>query len=59
MDEYAVEAHADAVVGAAGSLDISFNAISLPQRGIQGTRIVDLSPAAFDLPLATYPGPTS
>jgi len=55
MDEDAVEAHADAVVGTAGSLDISFNAISLPQRGIQGARIVDLSPAAFDLPIATYP----
>jgi len=55
MDEDAVETHADAVVRSAGSLDISFNAISLPQRGIQGTRIVDLSPAAFDQPIATYP----
>lgn len=55
MDEGAVEAHADAVVRTAGSLDISFNAISLPQTGIQGTRIVDLSPDAFDLPMATYP----
>ncbi|MGP4009646.1 SDR family NAD(P)-dependent oxidoreductase [Streptomyces sp. 4N124] len=54
LDEDAVEAHADAVVEAAGSLDISFNAISLPQTGIQGTRIVDLSPDAFDLPIATY-----
>lgn len=55
MDEDAVEAHADAVVREAGSLDISFNAISLPQTGIQGTRIVDLSPAGFDLPMAVYP----
>ena len=55
MDEDAVEAHADAVVRTAGSLDISFNAVSLPQTGIQGTRIVDLSPDAFDLPMATYP----
>jgi NAD(P)-dependent dehydrogenase (short-subunit alcohol dehydrogenase family) len=55
LDEDAVEAHADAVVRDAGSLDISFNAVSLPQTGIQGTRIVDLSPAGFDLPLATYP----
>lgn len=54
MDEDAVEAHADAVVRGAGSLDISFNAISLPQTGIQGTRIVDLSPAGFDLPMAVY-----
>ncbi|GGJ48563.1 SDR family NAD(P)-dependent oxidoreductase [Streptomyces brasiliensis] len=55
MDEDAVEAHADAVVRNAGSLDVSFNAISLPQTGIQGTRFVDLSPDAFDLPIATYP----
>lgn len=55
LDEDAVEAHADAVVQSAGSLDISFNAVSLPQTGIQGTRFVDLSPEGFDLPMATYP----
>ncbi|MDN3356806.1 SDR family oxidoreductase [Actinomadura sp. DC4] len=55
LDEDAVEAHADAVVRAAGSLDISFNAISLPQAGIQGTRLVDMTPEGFDLPMNTYP----
>ncbi|MBM0224397.1 SDR family NAD(P)-dependent oxidoreductase [Micromonospora sp. ATA51] len=55
LDEDAVEAHADAVVKNAGSLDISFNLVSLPQTGIQGTQIVDLSPDSFDLPMATYP----
>jgi NAD(P)-dependent dehydrogenase (short-subunit alcohol dehydrogenase family) len=55
MDEAAVEAHADAVVRNSGSLDISLNAISLPQTGIQGTPIVGLSADAFDLPMATYP----
>jgi NAD(P)-dependent dehydrogenase (short-subunit alcohol dehydrogenase family) len=55
LDDDAVEAHADAVVHDAGSLDISFNAISLPQTGIQGTPIAELSPEGFDLPLATYP----
>jgi NAD(P)-dependent dehydrogenase (short-subunit alcohol dehydrogenase family) len=55
LDEGAVEAHADAVVRNAGSLDISFNAISLPQTGIQGTRFIDLSLERFDLPMATYP----
>ncbi|QUQ64405.1 SDR family NAD(P)-dependent oxidoreductase [Kutzneria sp. CA-103260] len=54
LDENAVEAHADAVVRAAGALDISFNATSLPQTGIQGTRMLDLSPDAFDLPITTY-----
>jgi NAD(P)-dependent dehydrogenase (short-subunit alcohol dehydrogenase family) len=55
LDEAAVEAHADA----AGPVDISFNAISLAQTGIQGTRIVDLSPEAFDRPIATYTRATS
>ena len=54
LDEEAVEAHADAVVREAGSLDISFNAISLPQTGIQGTALVDLPVARFELPIATY-----
>ncbi|WP_345356849.1 SDR family oxidoreductase [Actinoallomurus liliacearum] len=55
LDHDAVEAHADAVVATAGSLDISFNAVSLPQTGIQGTALVDLPPEGFDLPMATYP----
>jgi NAD(P)-dependent dehydrogenase (short-subunit alcohol dehydrogenase family) len=55
LDADAVEAHADAVLRAAGSLDICLNTTSLPQTGIQGTRLVDLSPAGFDLPMSTYP----
>jgi NAD(P)-dependent dehydrogenase (short-subunit alcohol dehydrogenase family) len=55
LDEGSVEAHADAVTQTAGSLDISFNAVSLPQTGIQGTRIADLPSERFDLPMATYP----
>jgi NAD(P)-dependent dehydrogenase (short-subunit alcohol dehydrogenase family) len=55
LDEDAVEAHANAVAETAGSLDISINAFSLPQKGIQGTRLVDLSPDGFALPMGTYP----
>lgn len=55
LDEDAVETHADGVVGNAGSLDISFNAVSLPQTGIQGTLVVDLPLANFESPMATYP----
>jgi NAD(P)-dependent dehydrogenase (short-subunit alcohol dehydrogenase family) len=54
LDEQAVERHADAVVAKAGSLDISFNAIAVPQQGIQGTPLVELSAATFSLPVATY-----
>ncbi|GAA2395967.1 SDR family oxidoreductase [Dactylosporangium salmoneum] len=55
LDEAAVEAHADAVLAEAGSIDISFNATSLPQAGIQGTRPAELSVEAFERPLAAYP----
>ncbi|MQY31299.1 SDR family NAD(P)-dependent oxidoreductase [Nocardia aurantia] len=58
LDEAAVEAHADAVVATAGSLDISFTAISLPQTGIQGTAIVDLPVADFERPMIAYPRAT-
>lgn len=54
LDEAAVEAHADAVLAVAGCLDVSFNAVSLPQTGIQGAWLVDLSPEAFELPIAAY-----
>lgn len=55
LDEDAVDAHAAAVFRAGGSLDVSFNAMSLPQAGIQGTPLAELSADAFDLPMATYP----
>ncbi|MEU4405068.1 SDR family oxidoreductase [Streptosporangium sp. NPDC023963] len=55
LDQDAVEAHVEAVVRGAGSVDVSFNLISLPQTGIQGTAIVDMTPAGFDLPMNTYP----
>lgn len=55
LDEDAVEAHAEAVVRDAGGIDISFNLISLPQTGIQGTAITDMTPDSFDLPMNTYP----
>ena len=54
LDEQVVEGHADAVMRKAGSLDISFNAIGIPQQGIQGTPIVELSAANFGLPVNTY-----
>jgi NAD(P)-dependent dehydrogenase (short-subunit alcohol dehydrogenase family) len=43
------------VTKSAGSLDISFNAISLPQTGVQGRAFVDLPAEGFDAPMATYP----
>jgi 3-oxoacyl-[acyl-carrier protein] reductase len=48
----AVEQHADAVVATAGSLDISFNLISIPH--IQGRNFVDLTEADFADPIRQW-----
>lgn len=53
-DEDAVESHAGTVVAQAGSLDISFNAIAVPQEGIQGTPLTELTLERFTLPVQTY-----
>src|SRR5216683_2097150 len=45
---------AGAVVEKAGGIDISVNAISIPQRGVQGIPLVELSPERFVLPIVTY-----
>src|ERR1700739_1400262 len=36
MDQAAVDRHLDSVVATAGTVDISFNAIGIPQQGMQG-----------------------
>ncbi len=54
LDEQAVEKHADAVAKKTDGIDISFNAIGLPQQGVQGIPLAELSPEAFLLPLTTY-----
>lgn len=55
LDEQAVEQHMAATVKRAGKVDISYNAIGIPQTGIQGTALIDLSLESFSLPLTTYP----
>ena len=54
LDEKAVEAHMDEVTGKAGRVDISFNAIGIPQEGIQGIPLIELSLESFFLPISTY-----
>jgi NAD(P)-dependent dehydrogenase (short-subunit alcohol dehydrogenase family) len=51
LDEQAVDAHAQAVVAQAGSIDVSLNLIS---RGdVQGTRLLDMKVEDFLCPLTT------
>ena len=55
LDEEAVESHASAVLKRAGSIDISFNAITpIPQPGTQGIPIAQLSVESFTAPITAY-----
>ena len=51
LDEGAVDAHADAVVAEAGSIDISFNLIS--QGDVQGTPLAEMGVNDFMAPVIT------
>jgi NAD(P)-dependent dehydrogenase (short-subunit alcohol dehydrogenase family) len=51
LDERAVDAHADAVVAQAGSLDVSFNVIS--HGDVQGTPMVDMALEDYERPVRT------
>ena len=52
LDQASVEEHADAVIGAVGSIDVSFNAISI--RGdLQGTPLIDVTVEDFGIPIST------
>jgi NAD(P)-dependent dehydrogenase (short-subunit alcohol dehydrogenase family) len=55
LDEEAVTSHLDAIVRTAGTIDISYNAIGIPQQGIQGIPLTELSVESFLLPITTYP----
>jgi len=54
LDERAVEAHLAAVVAKAGAVDVSFNAVGIPQAGVQGIPLIELSPDAYTGPVETY-----
>ena len=54
LDEAAVEKHLGAVVEKAGRVDVSFNAIGIPQQGIQGMPLAELPAESFALPIMTY-----
>jgi len=54
LDEQVVEEHMRETVKKAGKVDISFNAIGIPQKGIQGIPLTELSVENFSLPIKTY-----
>jgi NAD(P)-dependent dehydrogenase (short-subunit alcohol dehydrogenase family) len=54
LDEQAVDRHLQSVIDKAGRIDISFNAVGIPQTRIQGVPLVELDVEQFVLPIATY-----
>ncbi|TDO66496.1 short-subunit dehydrogenase [Kribbella sp. VKM Ac-2571] len=54
LDEAMVERHLEAVAETAGTIDISYNAIGIPQQGMQGIALTELSVERFLLPITTY-----
>jgi NAD(P)-dependent dehydrogenase (short-subunit alcohol dehydrogenase family) len=53
LDEQAVDKHLQSVIDKAGRVDISFNAIGIPNPKIR-VPLVDLDVEQFSLPIATY-----
>lgn len=54
LDEAAINTHMEMVIQKTGRIDISFNAIGIPQKGIQGISLTELSLESFSLPVTTY-----
>ncbi len=54
LDEPAVDSHLRAVIDAAGRVDISFNAVGIPDSTILGMPLVELDVERFAEPIAAY-----
>jgi NAD(P)-dependent dehydrogenase (short-subunit alcohol dehydrogenase family) len=54
LDEQAVDEHLQSVIDKAGRVDISFNAVGIPDAKILGVPLVELDVEQFSLPIATY-----
>jgi NAD(P)-dependent dehydrogenase (short-subunit alcohol dehydrogenase family) len=54
LDEQAVDEHLQSVIDKAGRVDISFNAVGIPDTKIVGVPLVELDVEQFSLPITTY-----
>jgi NAD(P)-dependent dehydrogenase (short-subunit alcohol dehydrogenase family) len=52
--EHAVDKHFRSVLTQVEKVDISFNALGIPQTGVQGIPLLELTPEQFLLPVTTY-----
>ena len=54
LDEHAVDQHLQSVIEKAGRVDISFNAVGIPDAKILGVPLVELDVEQFSLPITAY-----
>jgi NAD(P)-dependent dehydrogenase (short-subunit alcohol dehydrogenase family) len=54
LDERAIDAHLESVIDSAGRVDISFNAVGIPNAQILGVPLTDLDAEHFSRPIASY-----
>jgi NAD(P)-dependent dehydrogenase (short-subunit alcohol dehydrogenase family) len=54
LDEQAVDKHLQSVIDKAGCVDISFNAVGIPNTKILGVPLVELDVEQFSLPITTF-----
>jgi NAD(P)-dependent dehydrogenase (short-subunit alcohol dehydrogenase family) len=54
LDERALDQHLQSVIDKAGRLDISFNAVGIPDTKILGAPLVELDVERFSLPITSY-----
>jgi NAD(P)-dependent dehydrogenase (short-subunit alcohol dehydrogenase family) len=54
LDEQAIDEHLQSVIDEAGRVDISFNAVGIPDAKILGVPLVQLAVEQFSLPIASY-----
>src|SRR4051794_35250545 len=54
LDEAAIDEHLHGVIERTGRVDVSFNAVGIPQAGLLGTALVDLDAAKFAAPVTDY-----
>ncbi len=54
LDEQAIDKHLQSVIDKAGRIDISFNAVAIPNANIVGVPLAQLEAQYFSLPITTY-----
>jgi NAD(P)-dependent dehydrogenase (short-subunit alcohol dehydrogenase family) len=54
LDEQAVDKHLESVIDKAGRVDISFNAVGIPDAKLLGVPLVELDVEQFSLPITSY-----